>query len=171
MPLRTPDYPNGLKATLRGFYEIAKKKPRPNSVLAAFEALAILSGYWKGFDQSKPRRQPDPTAMVMVPYWVVETLGGGWVYYMERAPSAQNLGESFRIEGGGQEKSPAKEGWKRFRRDLWLVLMVKEKKDAANQEGERLSFEEAFAEVAELSGHGVDIVKRAWLKRRGQITN
>ena len=153
---------------LKPLFSKAQENPKELAVSASFEALAVIGGYWRGYGQNPPPK-PDAADMVSVPFWVVETLGAGWVKHIHHAPTGQTLGETLKLEGGGQGQRPKVQNWKRWFRDLRLAFRVAEKRDAAKRNGAQLSLENAFSEVATEEQSTEDIVRLAWRKNRQQI--
>ncbi len=152
-------------AEVRYLYQLAiAENSTGQRALSAFEALGYIGGYWLFHSPQKttdPDWEPEPEALVTVPMWVVLNLARAWNAYRD-APSAKTFGEVLGIEGGGQGKRRAKEAWMKRNRDLRLTLAVHKIRVEAQERGQRLSLEKAYASVAESTDTSEDIVLRAW---------
>lgn len=140
--------------------------------LSAFEALVFVAGYWRFESPQKkadPNWEPAPDALVSVPWWIVDNLAQAWLAYLD-APPGKNFGETLGLEGGGQGRRLAKQSWKNYRRDLFLVLKVHRLRVEAKQKGEKLSLEKAYANVAASANSTEDIVRLAWKKHGRKLT-
>ncbi len=137
--------------------------------LSAFEALVFIGGYWLFHSPQKatdPNWEPEPEHLVTVPMWVVLNLASAWIAYRDEPSGGKTFGEVLGIEGGGQGKRRAKEARINKNRDLRLTLEVHKRRVEAKEGGQRLSLENACAQVAESKGTTEGIVRRAW-KRHG----
>ena len=76
---------------------------------------------------------------------------------------ALTLGEVFQMEGGGQGKGRYKDKIEKYTRDWKLALDVWHFVQEKRSKGERVSIkDEAIPEIAESTGLGEDVVRRAW---------
>ncbi len=157
-------------ANVHYLYQLAvAENSQSQMALSAFDALVLMGGYWRF---ASPQRKADPDwepqaeALVTVPWWIVDNLAQAWVAYLD-APPTKTFGETLGIEGGGQGRRFAKERWINYRRDLLLALEVHQIRVEAQERGQRLSLENAYASVAESTRTSEDIVSRAW-KRHGR---
>ena len=141
--------------------------------LSAFEALVYIGGYWLFHSPQQTADsdwKPEPETPVTVPMWVVLNLASAWNAYRDAPSSGKTFGEVLGIEGGGQGKRRAKEAWKNKNRDLRLTLEVYKRRVEAKEGGQRLSLENACAQVAESKGTTENIVRRAWKRHGRQLT-
>ncbi len=140
--------------------------------LSAFDALLFVGGYWL-FDspqkKADPNWEPEAESLVTVPLWVVNSLAQAWIAYRD-APSGKTFGEVLGIEGGGQGKRRAKEAWMNKNRDLRLALAVHQIRVEAQERGQQLSLEKAYASVAASTGTSEDIVRHAWRQHGRKLT-
>lgn len=153
------------------YYLAESKGTRRQASLSAFHALVAVGGYWRFASAQKkadPDWKPAPDATVSVPFWIVDFLAQGWISYLE-APSGRTLGETLGIEGGGQGRRPAKEQFKNLLRDVTLALKVAALRDEAENEGEKVSLERAYLDIAQGEDVSKDTVKRAWRAHGGQV--
>ena len=146
---------------LRPIFEKATQEPR-FAVCAAFEAMAIIGGCWRGYGQFEPPYGLEPTSLVVAPLWAVDTLGAGWMNYRSTNGGSRTLGEALRIEGGGQGKAPLKAEWNRWFRNLRLAGDVHEAR-------QRTTIEIAVENVARHYGVSESTVSRAWSQHRREI--
>jgi hypothetical protein len=91
---------------LKVLEEKATSDPRQYAVLAAFEGLAIIAGCWRGYGAFEGP-VPSNTDVLPVPWWIIDTVGSGWIEHRTNAPPRKTLGETLNIEGGGQGRRPA----------------------------------------------------------------
>ena len=153
-------------ADVHYLYQLAIAEDSPcQKALSAFDALVFIGGYWL-FDSPQkttdPNWEPEPEHLVAVPMWVVLNLASAWIAYRDAPSSGKTFGEVLGIEGGGQGKRRAKEAWKNKNRDLRLTLEVYKRRVEAKEGGQRLSLENACAQVAESKGTTENIVRLAW---------
>ncbi|MCZ6592156.1 MAG: hypothetical protein O7B98_13580 [Alphaproteobacteria bacterium] len=139
---------------LKVLQEKAASDPHRYAVLAAFEGLAIIAECWRGRGIYKGPVPPD-NAMQLVPRWIFDTLGEGWLQHRTEAPAGQTLGETFHIEGGGAGRQPGIRKWNRYLRNLGLARQVFEAR-------QNTTYEEAVASVAQQHDLSDRTVKRAW---------
>ena len=149
-------------------YELTRSNPsRKQSSLSAFEAMEVIAGYWRFVSEKSKTNadwEPDPEALVTIPFWVVDYLARTWVAYCHDAPKGQPFGEALGLEGGGQGKRPAREQWRKHFRDLRLAHEVWRTRTQAEQRGKHLTLENAFARVADERETTEEIVRHAWKK-------
>jgi hypothetical protein len=145
---------------LKVLYAKAAQDPKEYAVLAAFEALFIISGCWRGYGKFKPPSLNN-IDFVPVPFWAVDTIAAGWVQYRAQKFAGRSMGEAFGIEGGKQGKRsvqgrhPAKRKWNVWLRNLRLAAELYSLRQDK-------SYEQAVADVAEKWGVSDSTVKRAW---------
>lgn len=142
-----------LRSTFLAAYYIAflsdTKNPQP-----AFQALAAVASYW--WEEG----EPSPTAMVKLPWWVIDVLASGYMLYQDAAEAGRTttLGEAYNLEGGGQGKEPRIKQKLRFHRDLHIALYIAKRAD------DGVSREQAIAEMADHLQMGESTIRRIWSK-------
>ncbi len=160
-------------ANVHYLYQLAvAENSQSQMALSAFEALVYIGGYWLFNSPQKttdPDWKPEPDALVSVPMWVVLILASAWNAYRD-APSLKTFGEVLGIEGGGQGKRPAMKAWMKKNRDLLLTLEVHKRRAKAQEMGQRLSLDEAYASVAASTDTSEDIVRHAWRRHGRKLT-
>lgn len=162
------DVANEKRGTLRAIaalYELAAKDDSPKQwSISALEALSLCAHHLHNDtpkNLNQPEWRPPDDLPITIPFWVVRTLVYGWLRY-KSAPAGKTVGECFGLEGGGQGKRPAKQKWDQQTRDLTAAVNVAMLRHAAIRNGERLSLEKAFMEVAEFFDVSPDTIERAW---------
>ena len=146
---------------LKPIFDKAMHEPK-FAVCAAFEAMAVIGGCWRGYGHFKPPPGLEPTSLVVAPLWAIDTLGAGWMNYRSTNGGSRTLGEALRIEGGGQGKARLKAAWNRWFRDLRLAGEVYRARQTK-------TYLDSVAEVAEQHGVSDGTVKRAWSEHGQQI--
>lgn len=163
---------NDLKESKRGtllamaaLYEVAAEDgSQKQRILSALESLCLCAIDLKSVVPRKldhPEGDLPDNFPVTIPYWIIRELVTGWLTY-KSAPAGKTLGECFGLEGGGQGKRPAKQKWEQQTRDLVAAVQVAILVHAAHEDGDHLSLEQAFAEIAETFDVSTDTIKRAW---------
>ena len=139
---------------LKPLYQKAESDPHSYAVPAAFEALAVVAGCWRGYGKFQAPR-PEPTGFVPVPVWALDTIAAGWIRYRAEDVKGRTLGEALGIEGRGQGRRPRKESWNNWFRDLRLAKELYElRRDN--------TYEDAVHAVAESNRVSESTVRRAW---------
>ena len=159
--------PETLDRDLEGYWKTFQEAPGYD-VASYFAFTSIIMIMAAGSKHSNSLPDPDPQwglppqDRVPVPWWVVQVLTTGWLRYLKADPGV-TLGEAFRLEGGGQGKKRYRDVIEKITRDWKLALDVWDFTQEKRLEGERISIKDrAIPEVAERTGLGEDVVKRAW---------
>lgn len=139
--------------------EHQRERGELNTNYIAFEVLAaFLGARIEGYSDAELREVwPDAwgDGYITLPTAIVETLARSWMTYQSAGP-AQTVGEVFKIEGGGQGKSPMKRAQKTRLARKRLARLVE-----AYYVANRQSQEAACKAVAEKEGLPFDTVDSA----------
>ena len=144
--------------------EILRRKRTLNTPFIALEALGAFAGSKASGRTEKDLQNCWPkewgTETLTVPLSLVLALRDGWTAY-KAAPSGKSLGESLKIEGGGQGRHPMKERLKTIDRDIALANAVESKYLRIEGLPDAKSLEDVFSEVAEAHDLSIQKVKDA----------
>lgn len=132
----------------------------------AFTSIIMIMAAWSKHSKSLPDPDPEwglpPQDRVPVPWWVVNVLTTAWLRYLSAGPGV-TMGEAFRLEGGGQGKRKYRDVIEKYTRDWKLALDVWHFHQEKKFEGKPISIKDkAIPEIAERTGLGEDVVRRAW---------
>ena len=155
------DYSPSEQLAYRFNYFLAAWDTERYAIPAAFEMLRALARRGRSEVGETTR---DNSRLTPVPHWVVDTLSGGWLNYLEHNLT---FGRAFRVEEFGQGKQPARRNFPQLIKNCWLVLLVEEHREATGASLEKCF--DAVAEAEELIDKNGDwaseTVRNAWRGR------
>lgn len=153
-------------------FENLRRERTLNTPFIALEALGAFAAAKASGRTEKDLRTCWPkewgTETLNVPLSLVLALRDGWSAY-KSAPPGKSLGESLKIEGGGQGRHPMKERLKSVDRDRALANAVESRYLQVEGLNDAMSLNDVFAEVAKAHGLSVEKVKHAHSSHKSAI--
>lgn len=136
----------------------------PGTNLAALETIARIAEHWWDDDVDVDRRDPifglQPGKRVPVPWWVVHLIARSWSNY--RKDPTKKLGDAFLVEGGGRGRHKRVSLFDTQLKSMRLALEVADRILSGEQQGNKVSREQAIFDVAEEFGASEGTVKKAF---------
>lgn len=133
----------------------------PTNTLPALDAITQIAVYrWR--QEQTGIEKMTPEHYVRVPWWVIQTVAVAFQQYArpERGEPRMTLGETFKIEGGGQGRWPKIKKWSQLKRDRRYAVSI------ALRYVKGSTIEIAIAELSEILDLSVDRLWEIWTEHR-----